>query len=158
MFVICNVTPVWWAESARMRDPDHSHQSSGCFPSHLIKPKTQMGYRLQGWKEKITVYFLPILLLNESFFSFAWNIFNSPIQDSTTSAFQLNCRKAEFSSSLAFLWAAALSSSDTFPRRALILAMMFSTLWFSCKKETKWQWYCYQLTLNFIETCLWLSI
>lgn len=60
-----------------------------------------------------------------------------PIQDSTTSAFQLNCRKAEFSSSLAFLCAAALSSSDTFPRRADILALMLSTWWLFCCKYTK---------------------
>lgn len=62
-----------------------------------------------------------------------------PIQDSTTSAFQLNCRKAEFSSSLAFLWAAALSSSDTLPRRADILALMLSTWWLFYWKHTHHQ-------------------
>lgn len=65
-----------------------------------------------------------------------FNVF-VPIQDSTTSAFQLNCRKAEFSSSLAFLWAAALSSSDTLPRRADILALILSTWWLFCWKHTQ---------------------
>lgn len=49
-----------------------------------------------------------------------------PIQDSTTSAFQLNWRKAEFSSSFAFLWEAAFSKSDTFVQ-ALHLEEMFSS-------------------------------
>lgn len=64
-----------------------------------------------------------------------------PIHDSTTSAFQLNCRKAEFSSSLAFLWAAALSSSATLPRRAFILAVMLSTWWFSCSDSSVSVWW-----------------
>lgn len=54
---------------------------------------------------------------------------NIPIHDSTTSAFQLNWRKAEFSSNLAFLWAAAFSRSDTLPLSPFILAVMFASWW-----------------------------
>lgn len=54
---------------------------------------------------------------------------NVPIHDSTTSAFQLNWRKAEFSSNLAFLWAAAFSRSDTLPLSPFILAVMFASWW-----------------------------
>lgn len=39
----------------------------------------------------------------------------------------MNWRKAEFSSSLAFLWEAAFSKSDTFPFKPFILEEMFSS-------------------------------
>ena len=60
-----------------------------------------------------------------------------PIQDSTTSVFQMNCRNAELSSNLALRLSAVVARSWIFFCRVSMRWAIASPLWLPCQKNVK---------------------
>ena len=65
-----------------------------------------------------------------------------PIQDSTTSVFQINCRNAELSSNLALRLSAVVARSWIFFCRVSIRWAMASPLWLPYNKKAKSMCFC----------------